>query len=265
MEVVQVNQLPQKNEADQLISQAIEKNVPVETMEKLLAMRRELRAEYAKEQFTLAMAKFQGTCPIIKKTKEVKTKAGIVAYRYAPIESIVEQVKPFLQECGFSYSTSMVLSPTGVKASCKVTHSSGHSEISEMEVPLGTKTEIMSQSQVVAAAQTFAKRYAFCNAFGILTGDEDTDARPEPKEVAPAQSKPQTENEIIKEQAKNFGGEVVNNTSKSLKTCPFCNQQHDGQYPKCIECWKKERNGQVLKPAQKTKTITNSNEAPFKS
>ena len=36
----------------------------------------------------------------------------------------------------------------------------------------------MSQTQVEAAALTFAKRYAFCNAFGILTGDEDTDAKP---------------------------------------------------------------------------------------
>ena len=35
----------------------------------------------------------------------------------------------------------------------------------------------MSQTQVEAAALTFAKRYAFCNAFGILTGDEDTDAK----------------------------------------------------------------------------------------
>jgi hypothetical protein len=30
---------------------------------------------------------------------------------------------------------------------------------------------------MVGSARTFAMRYAFCNAFGILTGDEDTDAR----------------------------------------------------------------------------------------
>ena len=35
----------------------------------------------------------------------------------------------------------------------------------------------MSDSQVVAAASTFSKRYAFCNAFGILTGDEDNDGQ----------------------------------------------------------------------------------------
>lgn len=158
-----------------LIGQAIRSKVSVDTMERLLAMRKELKQEYAKEQFDRAMADFQAECPTIVKTKEVKTKSGMVAYRYAPIESIVQQVSPFLQKHGFSYSTSMELMPSGVKVAVKVTHKNGHSELSPMEVPLGNKTDIMSASQVVAAAQTFAKRYAFCNAFGILTGDDDND------------------------------------------------------------------------------------------
>src|SRR6478609_2716536 len=117
-----------KFDAESLIAKAIESNVPVETMERLLAMRKELKAEWAKEQFDKAMAKFQAECPTIVKTKDVKTKAGIVAYKYAPIESIVEQVKKPLQDNGFSYSTSMELLQTGVKMSVKITHKDGHSE-----------------------------------------------------------------------------------------------------------------------------------------
>lgn len=181
----------ERSQAEVLIRQAIDKNVPVETMEKLLAMRREMKAEYAKAQYDAAMAAFQAECPTIKKTKEVKTKAGIVAYRYAPIESIVEQVKPALQKHGFSYSTRMELMPAGVKAVVRVTHEAGHSEESPMEVPFGTKTDIMSQSQVAAAASTFAKRYAFLNAFGILTGDEDNDARPMEKAAKPSKDEMQ--------------------------------------------------------------------------
>lgn len=168
-----------------LIAKAIEQGTPVDTMERILAMRRELKAEFAKEAFDRAMAKFQSECPVIVKTKEVKTDSGKVAYRYAPIESIVEQVKVPLQENGFSYSTNMELLESGVKVSLKVTHSAGHSETTEMTVPLGTKTNIMSASQVVAAASTFAKRYAFNNAFGILTGDEDTDAQPTAETAQP--------------------------------------------------------------------------------
>jgi hypothetical protein len=35
----------------------------------------------------------------------------------------------------------------------------------------------MTDTQKYGARNTFAKRYAFMNALGILTGDEDTDAR----------------------------------------------------------------------------------------
>lgn len=161
-----------------ILTSAIDKGVSVETMERLMAMRRELKAEAAKEAFDTAMARFQSECPTINKTKEVRGKNGMVAYRYAPIESIVEQVKEPIQRNGFSYKTDQELKESGVKVIVRVIHSMGHSEETSMEVPFGSQTQIMSQSQVAAAATTFAKRYAFCNAFGILTGDEDTDAAP---------------------------------------------------------------------------------------
>ena len=59
-----------RHDAEALIAKAIDKNVPVETMERLLAMRRELKAEWAKEEFDKAMSAFQSDCPIIKKRRE---------------------------------------------------------------------------------------------------------------------------------------------------------------------------------------------------
>ena len=148
-------------------------------MERLLAMRRELKAERAKEEFDKAMSAFQAECPIIKKTKGVNTNSGDLAYKYAPLECIVEQVKDFLSKHGFSYSVDQPEAKPGyIKVALTVKHTFGHSEVTSVALPLGNKTSIMSQTQVEAAALTFAKRYAFCNAFGILTGDEDTDAKP---------------------------------------------------------------------------------------
>ena len=141
----------------------------------MLVRRDKVRAEKAKEVFDKSMAEFQVKCPTIKKKKDVPTGTGKKAYSYAPLEDIVEQVKVLLQEHGFSYSTQTETKENAVKSTCIVKHEFGHSESSSMEVPLGNKTNIMSQSQVVAAALTFAKRYAFCNAFGIMTGDEDNE------------------------------------------------------------------------------------------
>ena len=84
-----------QHDAEALIAKAIDKKVPVETMERLLMMRRELKAEWAKAEFDKALAAFQAECPIIKKTKSVKTDTGDIAYQYAPLESIVEQVKEY--------------------------------------------------------------------------------------------------------------------------------------------------------------------------
>ena len=168
-----------QHDAEALIAKAIDKKVPVETMERLLMMRRELKAEWAKAEFDKALAAFQAECPIIKKTKSVKTDTGDIAYKYAPLESIVDQVKGILTKNGFSYSVDQPEARQGyIKVAVTVKHQSGHSEVTCVELPLGNKTRIMSQTQVEAAALTFAKRYAFCNAFGILTGDDDTDAKP---------------------------------------------------------------------------------------
>ena len=167
-----------RHDAEALIAKAIDKKVPVETMERLLMMRSELRAEWAKAEFAKAMAAFQAECPIIKKTKGVRTDTGEIAYKYAPLESIVEQVKDTLRNHGFSYCVDQPEAKQGyIKVALTVKHTSGHSEVTSVELPLGNKTRIMSQTQVEAAALTFAKRYAFCNAFGILTGDDDTDAK----------------------------------------------------------------------------------------
>lgn len=174
--------LPASVEA--MIMTAIERGTPVETMERILAMAEKVKANQAKEAFNMAMSAFQGECPTIDKKKDgSKTKSGQVAYKYAPLEDIDEQTKELRNKHGFSHSikTDLYRDDFGniktVKATCVVRHIMGHSEETSMEVPLGTKTGVMSDSQQVAAASTFAKRYAFCNAFGIMTGDEDNDGQ----------------------------------------------------------------------------------------
>lgn len=207
MEIVPASQ---PMNVEELIAQAISKAVPVATMERLLAMRKELRAEYAKDQYDKAMAEFQFECPVIQKTKEVKTNSGKVAYKFAPIDNIITQAKPFIQKHGFSYSSNMQILENGttqIKVVIKVTHAAGHSELTEMTVPLGNKTDVMSQTQVVAAAQTFAKRYAFCNAFGILTSDEDDESllkknekeeQPVPKQMIDSINACKTHEDLLK-------------------------------------------------------------------
>ncbi len=156
---------------DTFIERAIEKEVPVETLEKLFDLRVKVEAQMAKKAFDEAMANFQAECPTITKTKSVSFGSGH-AYNYAPIDSIVGQVKKLMGKHGFSYAIKVTVNGN-VKAECIAKHIMGHSESSHMEVPISDGK--MSSTQKVASSATFAKRYAFCNVFGIMTGDEDNE------------------------------------------------------------------------------------------
>ncbi len=161
---------------ESVIQNAIDKGVPVETMEKLLAMRRELKAEAAKEAFTTALSQFQRDCPVIKKTKQVMNKDGrTIRYSYAPLDGIVGQIKKPVADNDLSYSWD-VKNPDGhMEVTCEVTHVLGHSKTSTLQIPID-KDGFMTAPQKYASAQTYAKRYTLINALGISTGDDDTDA-----------------------------------------------------------------------------------------
>lgn len=162
------------------ITQAIEKGLPVETMEKLFALREKAKAEFAKEEFVKAMAQFQKECPVIEKTKPVYEKGSTtkVRYNYAPLDSIVSQVKVPLANNNLSYDFLTEEDNGFMKITCTVTHAVGHSKSSSFRIPIGTEA-FMTDVQKYGARVTFGKRYSFCNALGILTGDEDTDAKEE--------------------------------------------------------------------------------------
>jgi hypothetical protein len=148
-----------------------------------------MRAEKAEEAFDAALSSFQAEVPIIHKGKSVPDASGKVAYAYAPLEDIIQQVKPLLQKHGFNYTldTDVESKDGWVIAKCTVTHRLGAKRTSTAKFPLGTGTRIMSTTQVYAAALTFASRRVFCNAFGLVTGGEDLNGQTDkPKPSGPS-------------------------------------------------------------------------------
>lgn len=162
----------------ELLGKAIAKG-DINTLERLLQMRRELQAEAAKQQYVQALAHFQRICPVIPKTKVVYNKAekgGGVRYRYAPLDVIIAFVHEPLSDCGFSYMIKGEQDEKSFSAIVEGYHVGGHCEVSRLRVPIG-KDEYMTAPQAVASAQTFGKRQAFCNLWGIVTTDTDDDAQ----------------------------------------------------------------------------------------
>lgn len=175
-EIIEIKEPKGNPTVEVLISQAITEKLPIETMEKLFALKERHDANVAKEAYVSAMSTFQSVCPIIEKTKKVLNKDGrTVRYQYAPIDAIAEQIKKPLADNGLSYKWEVENKVGFINATAIVTHRLGHSEKSSFEVPIDTEG-YMTAPQKYASALTFAKRYSLCNILGISTGEEDTDA-----------------------------------------------------------------------------------------
>lgn len=163
--------------AESLLAKAIESGIGVEQMERLMQMRRELKEEYARERYFLALSDFQNDMPPVAKSKAVMNKDGkTVRYNYAPLDEIIKTARPVLHKHGFSYSVDIVPGDGNiVSVVAKLHHIEGHTETATFSVPVDPSA-YMSAPQQYASAQTFAKRYAFCAVTGIMTADEDDDA-----------------------------------------------------------------------------------------
>lgn len=171
-----LTEMPQSEKsAEGLLEVAINKGADVETLERLMALREKINAEKAREAFVEALASFQEECPKLEKTKVVNNKDGTERYRYAPLDSILDAIKDHLKKHDLSYSWNMKNEESLIAATAKITHKLGHSETSEFSIPIDASA-YMTAPQKYASSQTFAKRYALCNALGIYTAEEDTDA-----------------------------------------------------------------------------------------
>lgn len=174
-----------------LLNKALDSKSAVEIIKELRAMALEDQQRAAKQAFDKSLAAFQSDCPVIKKSKF----GAKQAYKYCPLDEMIPQVQPLLVKHGFSFALSSDVEGGFVKAIFELKHDAGHAEKSQFSVPIDTRNPMMNEQQRYGGAMTFAKRYAFCNALGIMTGDEDNDGGTRPRPAGPSQDKQEPVNE----------------------------------------------------------------------
>lgn len=164
-----------------LLSVIENENIDPERLEKFLELQFRYKAEQAKDAFNQAMAGFQGDCPVIRKTKHTKFESknnNKVDYKYSPLDEIVYVAKPHLQKWGLSFSWNIkILDQNTHELVTTIRHADGHSEtFSHFFNPLHDDNR-MNQSQRVKSALTYAKRAGLESALGIVTTEDDDDAK----------------------------------------------------------------------------------------
>lgn len=160
-----------------LLHLAVDKSVPVETMEKLVTLHERVADRRAAQEFFAALAEFQSACPAILKNKETDytTKAGgRVHYSYATLDQIGTAVRPFLHRLGLSYTWDAKADAGKVTVVCTLRHANGHRETSTFEAAIDRESK-MNATQQAGAALTYGKRYSLISVLGLSTAEDDTD------------------------------------------------------------------------------------------
>jgi len=190
-----------------LIAQAIEKGAGIDTVERLVALAKDLREVQAREAWYAAIAEFQRLCPPIFKERVGKTAS--YSYKYASIDDVLGVIQPVMGPLGLSVSWKLRFQPDAAGANCRISHSLGHFEESgEVLIPIEKSVDGKgaTPAQRVGIAMTYAQRYALKAAAGVTPTDaEDTDGA----ETGPAQpdrrEAPVNGGEVISEgQARRF-------------------------------------------------------------
>ena len=155
------------------------RDFPIETVERLFVLDKEIRAEAARREFFEAFNAVQlGMRPVRKAAVNSQT-----ASRYALLEDVCGMLDPIILGHGFSRSLSSTDSPTPnhLRFVLVLRHVGGHEERHHLDAPIDnigpkgapTKTALHG----MASSMTYCERHLLCKVFGVqVVSDDDGNA-----------------------------------------------------------------------------------------
>ena len=178
---IETPEVPKKEFSMQeaLLEIVTRKDIDPDRLEKFLDLQIKMENRQAELAFNNALAQFQGDCPIIQKSRKIDFEAakGRVKYNYSPLDEIVHIVKPLLSKYGLAYTFDIKAGQGTSELITTITHRDGFSKTSSYTFDTIHDDGRMNSSQRRKSALTYAKRAGLENALGIVTSEEDDDAR----------------------------------------------------------------------------------------
>lgn len=148
---------------------ALDPNVNIEKMEKILDMQERVLNKQAELEFNQAMTQAMAEIPSFEKGRKAHN------YNYATFESINKLVKPIIAKHGlFITFRTDFQSDDFVMVTAKITHKAGYSDETSMRFPFDT-TGSKNTIQATGSAISYGKRYTISALLNITTHNEDDD------------------------------------------------------------------------------------------
>ena len=156
---------------------AINPDVDIEKMERLMAMHERMAADQAKRAFNAAMIDAQeGMAPVRADASNKQTRS-----KYASYAALDRAVRPVYTTQGLavSFSTADGAPADHVRVVANVMHREGHTQEYHIDMPSDGKGakggDVMTKTHASGAAMSYGMRYLLKLIFNIAVGEDDTD------------------------------------------------------------------------------------------
>lgn len=156
---------------------ASDPSTDVEKVERLLDVQIKLMDRQAKMDYDNALARVQADMPRIKGRGEIKNKSGITTATFLRYEDIDREIRPRLQNEGFSLlhdrkdvNNKMIVITT-------LKHRNGHQESVEIPLPYDAPNAMKNAVQAAVSTYTYGKRTNVCSMLNIVQEGVDDDGQ----------------------------------------------------------------------------------------
>jgi len=171
------NTLPAQASPAMMMQLAMDKNLDLSKVEKMIELQAKWDAIEAEKAYTLAMAQFKKNPPEIDKNKNVKYQkkdGSWVDYNHATLGNVTKIINSELAKYGFSSGWSMSQENKNITVTCTITHKKGHSKSTSLSA--GPDDSAGKNSiQAISSTVTYLERYTLLALVGLATHDQDDD------------------------------------------------------------------------------------------
>jgi len=157
---------------------ALNPDVDVHKMERLMAMQERMMDRNAETAFNVAMSLAQSEVGFVNTDLE---NTGTGNSKYASYVQMDRALRPVYTKYGFalSFNTETTEKADMVRVICYVTHKAGHTRNYSIDMPADGKGakggDVMTKTHATGAASSYGMRYLLKLIFNVAIGEDDTD------------------------------------------------------------------------------------------
>ena len=152
-------------------------SVPIETLERLIALREKLAMQAAETQFNAAMSRAQSEMGRISTdATNPQTRSN-----YATYGKLDRAIRPVYVAHGLalSFDTGTAPAPDMLRVLCRVSHAAGYSREYHIDMPADGKGakggDVMTKTHATGSAASYGMRYLLKMIFNVAIGEDDVD------------------------------------------------------------------------------------------